>query len=193
MTIKFYKFSIIAVLAFVCACNSVVSQTSKESNPTDQTVNKSEINDNVVFTELNDSPFDKTPEKIRKMWEEFTADGKYRLAQPLEMNISKNERPYVYIWGDLNYDKRGEGDHLAAIVVDTTKTDANKFSLVIFSPIENTRDKYAINWLYRDEDLSKTTVSRASGEFYVGQISDDGTRKACSVNWNKKLKKFECR
>jgi hypothetical protein len=192
MTIKFYKFLIIAVLAFVCACNSVVSQTNKESNQIEQTVIKSETKDDVVFTELNDSPFDKTPEKIQKVWKKFTANGQYRLAQPSEINVSKSVRPYVYIWGDLNYDKRIEDDHLAAIVVDMTKNDQNRFCLVIFSPIKNAKDKYDINWLYRDKDLSKTTVSRASGEFYVEQFSDDGNRKACSVNWNKKRQIFEC-
>ena len=78
------------------------------------------------------------------------------------------------------------------MIVDGTKSDEEKFSLVIFSPVKNTKDKYDINWLYIIKDLSKTTVNRASGNLFVENYSEDGSRKACSVIWNNKSKKFEC-
>lgn len=134
------------------------------------------------------------PENIRQTWANFTRDGRYRLARPDDMRFpkdNKNKYPWEYIWGDLNFDKRIEDDHLAAVIVDTTQNGPDKFSLVIFSPIKNTTDKYAVNWLYRDEDLSNVTVSRASGELYVRRYYDD-SEKACSVRWNKKLRQFEC-
>jgi hypothetical protein len=92
----------------------------------------------------------------------------------------------------LKYNKRVEDDHLAAIVVDTTKQDDNRFSLVIFSPPKDKKDVFETHWFYRDRDLSKTTVNRASGYFYVTEYFDDGTQNSCSVAWNPKRKQFEC-
>lgn len=183
------RLTIFALLISLCACKSVESQSNNSLPVSNQSVVKTEPK---VVTEPLEYPFNKVPEHLKPIWDEFTKSGQYRLAQHSEMQIPENILPYDYIWGDLGFDKRAEDNHLAAIVVDTTKTDDNKFGLVIFSPIKGTKDKYEINWLYRDKDLSKTTVNRASGEFYVAEYSDDGSRKSCSVNWNKKLKIFVC-
>lgn len=187
----FSKLTLFFPLFIFCSCNSVNTQT-KIQTIQNNNVNKNaaQIDAKVITEPLDD--LNKLPENIRSVWRNFTADGKYRLAQPSEMTVSKITQSYVYIWGDLNYNKRIEDEHLAAIIVDTTKTDADKFSLVIFSPIRKTKDKYDINWLYRDKNLSKTIVSRASGDFYVAEYADDGSRKSCSVKWNVKLKTFEC-
>ena len=83
-------------------------------------------------------------------------------------------------------------DHLAAIVVDTTKTDDNRFSLIIFSPPKDRKGSFETHWLYRDRDLSKSTVGRQSGSAYVTEYLDDGTSKSCQVRWNKQRKLFLC-
>ncbi len=187
----FSKLTLFFLFFIFCSCNSVNTQTKSEIiQNMEGNKDVSQPETKIISEPLND--LNQFPDNLRAVWQKFTADGKYRLAQPAEINVSKSARPYVYIWGDLNYQKRIEDEHLAAIVVDTSKNDQNKFSLIIFSPVKNKKDEYDINWLYRDVYLSKTTVNRASGEFYIEKFSDDGTRKACSVNWNKKLKKFEC-
>lgn len=195
------RLTIFALLVSLCACNSVESQSNNSLPESNQTVIKTEPK---VLTEPLEFISNQVPENIKSVWANFIKNGQYRLAQPADMTFSEKAKlqlpgkgespikPYEYIWGDLEFDKRIEDDHLAAIVVDTTKNEANKFGLVFFSPIKETKDKYEINWLYRDKDLSKATVSRASGEFYVSEYSDDGSRKSCSVKWNKKAKKFEC-
>jgi hypothetical protein len=200
----YFRLTLFVLMISFCNCNSVDSKPNDQPTESNQRVSKPEIKETIVFTEPLEYPFNKVPENIQAIWKEFMASGRYHLSQPSDMTFSETAKlqlpgkgesrilPYEYIWGDLNYDKRIEDDHLAAIVVDTTKKDQNRFSLVIFSPIKNTKDRYDINWLYRDKDLSKTTISRASSEFYVIQFSEDGTRKACSVNWNKKLQVFEC-
>lgn len=200
MNIKYYRFLILAILTFSCACSSEVTKTKNELTQTNKSVEKSENSETIVFTEpikfTGIQGSDKVPENIRNTWQKFTSNGQYRLAQPSDMTFSESAKsqlpPYVYIWGELNYQKRIEDDHLAAIVVDTTKNSFDKFSLVIFSPRSDKKDEYDINGLYRNQDLSKTTVQRASGELYVARYPDDGSREACSVIWNKKLKKFEC-
>ena len=201
------KIFTITGLCFFFACNSTNTQTKEETQITESIVNapdKQEIvfNEPVQFTGVTSN--NKIPDNIKQFWKDFISDGKYQLAQPSDMTFSEAAKlqlpgqgkspivPYEYAWGDLGFQKRVEDDHLAAIVVNTLKTGNDRFGLVIFSPVKNTKDKFDINWLYRDTDLSKTTVSRASGELYVATFSDDGSRKACSVNWNQKLKKFEC-
>ena len=130
----------------------------------------------------------KRSERLLSAWHSFTASGQYRLAH----NGETPDSPYAYSWGDLNYPKWVEDDHLAAIVVDTTRSDANRFSLVIFSPPEGDSG-YEVHWLYRDRDLSKASVHRASGDLYVTQRLDDGSEKTCSVIWNRRQKRFECK
>jgi hypothetical protein len=132
--------------------------------------------------------FGKHSESLLLAWRSFTASGQYRIARKGETADS----PYAYSWGDLNYPKRVEDDHFAAIIVDTTKSDANRFGLVIFSPPAG-GSGYEAHWLYRDRDLSKASVHRASGDLYFTERVDDGSEKTCSVSWNRRLKRFECK
>ena len=191
--------------AFSAACNPTASLSSDvpkvvaQSDPTPSETNATQSADPVSPIEA-----DKFTDGLRETWLRFTASGQYRLAQISDMrfpdsaknatlrSLPENPIPFVYIWGDINYQKRVEDDHLAAIVVDTTKQDNNRFGLVIFSPTKGKKDVFETHWFYRDRDLSKTTVNRASGYFYVTEYFDDGTQKSCSVAWNPKQKVFEC-
>lgn len=202
------KIFTVGALSFVFFCHSANRQIQDSSQIIESNTkvqNKREIifAEPVTLTGIKSS--DKIPDKAEAIWKDFTADGQYRLAQPFDMTFSETAKselsrqgkssivPYEYVWGDLGFNKRIEDDHLAAIVVNTAREGNDKFGLVIFSPVKNTKGKYDINWLYRDMDLSKTTVNRASGELYVTTYSEDGSLKSCSVVWNKKLKKFECK
>jgi hypothetical protein len=194
---------VLIYLVLSLGCSSASTQMGNESQIADQSSSRSESPDIKRSTDPTEVT-GKMPQHIEKPWREFIASGQYRLAQMSDMNFSptaksqlpgKGETPlplYDYAWGDLNYSKRIEDDHLAAIVVDTTKNDVNRFGLVIFSPVKGKHEEYNINWLYRNVDLSKFTVNRASGDLYVTQYSDDGRQSSCSVKWNKKLKTFEC-
>jgi hypothetical protein len=205
---KIVVFFLIA-LTFCSACSSVETRTKQETVQTNKSTDEIKNNTDLVFTEpvertgINDKNRKLSP-NIEKVWKKFVENGQYRLAQPSDMTFSDTAKlklpgqgktpviPYAYAWGKLNYPMRVEDDHLAVIVVDTTKNDSEKFSLVIFSPVENSEDKYEINWLYRNKDLSKTDIHGASGDLHISQYLDDGSRKACSVIWNKSLKKFVC-
>ena len=196
------KLFIICFFTLICACNSANLQTRSEIVQPNQNANDLRTDKAKISIEpLNIRG--EFPNNLKRKWKEFTASGQYRLAQISDMTFSekaKNQLPgkgeltnfYDYAWGDLNYPKRIEDDHLAAIIVDTTKSDSDKFSLVLFSPIKGRKNEYEINWLYRDQDLSKTIVNRASGELYVTRFFDDGSQKSCSVKWNPKIKAFEC-
>jgi hypothetical protein len=144
-----------------------------------------------------------TPE-LRETWKRFTADGRYRLAQDSDMrfpdpekeiqrqHIPANPVPYVYVPGSLNYDKRVDDDHLAAIVVDTTGQDNGRFSLVIFSPPKSKKIVFETHWIFRDSDLSKVTIGRASGDLSVREHLQNGSQKSCFARWNRATKQFEC-
>ena len=135
-------------------------------------------------------PAENRSEALREAWRRFTASGQYRLAQEEDMRFPAMR--YVYIWADLAYGKRAEDDHLAAIVVDTTRNDENRFGLIIFSPPEGRRD-YEVHWLYRDRDLSKTSVSQSSGTFFVTEHLDDGSEQNCIVHWYRSRQQFQCK
>jgi hypothetical protein len=135
-------------------------------------------------------PTEGRSEALREAWRRFTASGQYRLAQKEDMRFPT--MPYVYIWGDLAYRKRAEDDHLAAIVIDTARNDETRFSLVVFSPPEGSRD-YKVHWLYRDRDLSRTSVSIASGSFFVTEHLDDGSERTCIVHWYRSQNQFQCK
>lgn len=144
-------------------------------------------------------------EQIKKAWREFTADGKYRLAKKDELKFSQAAwrkkgadasrlfTPFAYVWGGLNYPRKNPDDILAAIVVDTNRNDANKYSLVIFSPPQNNSNNYKVNWLYRNKDLSSFALEAPSGYLIVQRYNEDGTNEGCFVNWNKKLNRFQCK
>jgi len=202
---KFVGLLLLITAAISVGCNSTASSSSEvpkvetQSKPTQPETTATPFAEPVTSLDAN-----KFTDGLRETWRRFTASGQYRLAQTSDMrfpdrakeaalrSLPENPIPFVYIWGDLNFKKRVEDDHLAAIVVDTTKQDNNRFSLVIFSPPEGKKDVFETHWFYRDRDLSKTTVNRASGYFYVTEYFDDGTQKSCSVAWNLKQKVFEC-
>lgn len=201
------KVFIVVNIFFGFSCSSSNTQIQDSSHIVESNT-KVQNNQEIIFAEpvafTGVKSNDKTPDKIKAIWKDFAADGQYRLAQSFDMTFSEAAKsklpgqgksliPYEYVSGDLGFGKRIEDDHLAAIVVDTTKDGNSKFGLVIFSPVKNSKDKYETNWLYRDKDLSKTTVNKASGELYVTTYSEDDSRKTCSVNWNMKINKFECK
>lgn len=202
---KFIGSIVLFTATLLVACNSAASSSNEtpkaesQSKPAESEATVTPFAEPVTSFDEN-----KFTDGLRETWRRFTASGQYRLAQPSDMrfpdraktaelrSLPENPIPFVYIWGDLNYQKRAEDDHLAAIVVDTTRQDDNRFSLVIFSPPKDKREVFETHWFYQNRDLSKTTVSRASGSFFVTEYFDDGTQKSCSVVWNPKQKHFEC-
>lgn len=207
MLIKRLSFLILTITSAVTfGCTTSAHQISHQSleHQTEAEVNQE------VETKVSDEPVSPIDENsytkgLQIAWRKFTQNGQYRLIRNEDRQYSEKTltkvgvsvgslySSYVYLWGDLNYKRDRFDDHLAAIVEDTTRNDDNRFGLVIFSPSKNSKDSYDINWLYKNRDLSKTTINRASGHFPVQEHFDDGTFKTCFVEWNKKLKKFICK
>ena len=132
-------------------------------------------------------------------WHTFTKDGRYRLARKDDFKSPSrafgSDDPlnsiFAYCWGRLGYDLNPDRwYHLAAIVVDTQRTDDARFGLVIFSAPKNGDGTYQPYWLYRERDLSRTVVWTGSGDLLVAEYRDDGSRDVSFVQWNPLRKQF---
>ena len=132
-------------------------------------------------------------------WHTFTKDGRYRLARKDDFKSSArafgSDDPlnsiFAYCWGRIGYDPHPDRwYHLAAIVVDTHRTDDARFGLVIFSAPKNGDGTYQPYWLYRERDLSRTVVWTGSGDLMVGEYKDDGSRDASFVQWDRQRNQY---
>ena len=130
---------------------------------------------------------------IDKVWQRFTADGRYRLA--LKQDIKSPAREFgsdglnsifAYCWGQLGYDS--VKDHLAAIVIDTRRSDADRFGLVIFSASKD--GDYRPYWIYQNRDLSKSVVWTGSGDLMIADYKDDGSRDVSYVQWDRQHRRY---
>jgi hypothetical protein len=112
------------------------------------------------------------------------------MAQPEDFRFSgvATTKPYIYWWGAF-----------AVIVVDATRQDDDRFGIILFQDPKDLYDApadqgepYRPVWLKRDLDLSRTSLSMASGYWFINEHLDDGTVKTCEVDWSKKQKKYIC-
>jgi hypothetical protein len=137
---------------------------------------------------------------IDSAWHSFTKDGRYRLARKDDFKSAARafgsaEHPlnsiFAYCWGRIGYDRHQDRwHHLAAIVVDTHRTDDARFGLVIFSAPKDGDGTYQPYWLYRDRDLSRTVVWTGTGDLMVAEYRDDGSRDKSFIHWDRKRKQF---
>jgi hypothetical protein len=130
-------------------------------------------------------------------WHAFTKDGRYRLAHkddfkaPARASDDPLNSIFAYCWGRIGYERHPDRwHHLAAIVVDTHRTDDARFGLVIFSAPKNGDGAYQPHWLYRERDLSRTVVWTGTGDLMVADYRDDGSRDVSYVQWDSRRKQF---
>ena len=129
-----------------------------------------------------------TNEEIKKAWNTFTKDGRYRLAHK-----SSDSPAYAFTWGDLGYDYENNHHHLAAIVEDTSRTDSSRFGVVIFSAPSGENGAYRTYWLLHDRDFSQAFFLKASGYLELHIINSNGSTESCDIRWNPRLKQYNCR
>ena len=132
---------------------------------------------------------------IDKAWRSFTANGRYRLALKNDLKSPAREfgsdslnSIFAYCWGQLG--TNSVKNHLAAIVVDTSRNDADRFGLVIFSAAETADGLYKPYWVYQKRDLSGSVVWTGSGDLMVADYKEDGSREVFYVQWDKMRRRF---
>ena len=130
---------------------------------------------------------------IDKAWHRFTADGRYRLASKADITgpakrfgADSLNSIFAYCWGQLGYNSTK--NHLAAIVVNTQRSDADRFGLVIFSASKDA--DYQPYWIYQNRDLSRSVVWTGSGDLMIADYSEDGSRNVSYVHWDKYNRRY---
>lgn len=135
-----------------------------------------------------------------KAWRRVDGYGKYRIARPDDSKLPEQFKET----GDWDYIKRaferpfmtGElnGNHhhnLVLLAVDQTKTDPERFSIIIF--IGRAANRYEVHWMRRDEDLSRLIINRHSGDIALQEFKEDGTHSFCDIEWESQLKSYTCK
>jgi hypothetical protein len=132
-------------------------------------------------------------------WEEaFPDNGRYRKAHPGDFSfpawVFKNRGgpaiPNTCISGiDINRDRVWRD--FAVIVVDTTRSDPERFGLVIFTAPPKRGQSYTHVWLYEQKDLSKCELSTYRGtQPLLSEYHDDGSSVMYVLGWDPARRKY---
>ena len=175
-----------AVCALVALVSCSTQQEAKTPGPS------TAVNSNVTPTppapvESLESVLAERPEnnkELQRAWTNFTRSQKYRVAQPGETVHS----PYLIWWGTEAYHG---AEFLVAIVVDPSRTDQNRYGLVVIAAPTSDGGKYKTYWVAREQDLEKCEISAASGSVFFDCVRADGTEKQRKLVWFRSRRQFE--
>jgi hypothetical protein len=140
-------------------------------------------------------------EKAREAWEQFTANGRYRMARRDDFQIPESvakehqDNPYftgpvAYAGGDFNRD--GHGLDRAFIVMDTSTTANERFRLVVFNAPTTKESLPSVHWVHTAIDLSRSVLSAATEVVTLTEYNEDGSQQACNLRWDKKQAEYLC-
>jgi hypothetical protein len=135
-----------------------------------------------------------------KAWRRVDGYANYRMARAEDFKLPEQfkeaddwdyvkrafERPFMT--GELNGNQH---NNLVLLAVDQTKTGPQRFSIILF--IGRAANSYEVHWMRRDEDLSRLTINRHSGDIALQEFKEDGTRSFCDIEWESKLKSYTCK
>jgi hypothetical protein len=135
------------------------------------------------------------PNAIKQAWQKFTADGRYRLAVQSDMKEREPKaRAFAYASSSLGYDKHEAGyHHLAVIVIDTHRSDFERFGLLIFSAPRTGNGNYKPYWVLRNRDLSHSYLDEYLGFLDLVTENQHGSESRCKIKWDVKNKRYVCR
>ncbi len=125
----------------------------------------------------------KSKKELFRVWTKFERSQKYRLAQPGEVK----SKPYLRWWGAEAY----QGDNfLIAIVVDPSRSDPNRYGLVVVAAPDSEKRKYKAYWVTREENMETCEISPASGGVYFICVRADGTNEGRTLAWYRSRREF---
>ena len=137
--------------------------------------------------------------KIRA-WQELSRDGRYKWAGPSDfrfpalLKTSLDMQKYMKNPIEEGHIKGSyRTTEAALIVVDTTRSDWNRYSILIMSETKRPPVTCEIKWLFRSSDLSRVRLDWSSGETLgISKYGEDGSFRHCFVRWNAKTQKYDC-
>lgn len=139
--------------------------------------------------------------ELKRVWKKFEQSQKYRLAQPSDRNLTAEaaERvrtnsegqivPFLKWWGAEGY--RGKQDFLVVILVDPSRTDPNRYGLVVIAAPTSDGGKWKVYWVAREEDMESYLISPASGSVFIECFRRDGTKETKSIAWYRSKRQFQ--
>ncbi|MEK6281594.1 MAG: hypothetical protein AABN95_14665 [Acidobacteriota bacterium] len=153
-------------------------------------------------TFLHSGIFEKNP-KALAAWLSFIKDGTYRAAHAEDFQFSqaaKNELQGMFgeMWYPRinhpaitgNISRQDWFYDLAVIVVDTKRTDARRFGLVVFNVPKEGKAPPDPHWLLRERDLSSALLSWHSNWPVLVFYGADGSADPYYINWEKRRQRY---
>ena len=175
----------LTAVPILCSCNSYErAKTTQSTTPLNSNVAEPAsrpVSDTWSSASLDD--WIKENEDMSRVWKNFERSQKYRLAQPGETK----KIPYLTWWGAEAY--RGN-DYLIAIVVDPSRTDPNRYGLVVIAAPESEGRKYRAYWVAREENMENCDLSGASGGLYFACTRENGSRETRTLAWYRSRREF---
>ena len=151
----------------------------------------------------SEDPTDSTDnEALRRAWKRFEKSQKYRLAKLSDRNltpaalartISNNPHqaaPSLIWWGTRGYQGFIGKDFLVAIVVDPSRSDSNRFGLVVLAAVASEGKDYKTYWVAREEDMESYLISPASGSVFMEIFRRDGSQETKLLTWKRSSRQF---
>jgi hypothetical protein len=138
-------------------------------------------------------------EALRLAWKRFEKSQKYRLAKPSDPNLtaaalartnSNQATPSLIWWGTRGYRGFIGKDFLVAIVVDPSRSDPNRFGLVVLAAIASEGKDYKTYWVSREEDMESYLISPASGSVFMECFRRDGSQETKLLTWERTSRQF---
>jgi hypothetical protein len=143
---------------------------------------------------------DQLAPELKREWTKFERSQSYRLAQPGDRNLTADATkrvrtnspnqiiPFLIWWGAEGY----TGPRfLIAIVVDPSRSDSNRYGLIVIAAPESEGRKYKLYWVAREEDMESYLISPASGSVFIECFRRDGTQQTKQLAWYRSRKQFE--
>lgn len=127
--------------------------------------------------------------RLLRAWTRFERSQKYRLAQSADRKFvpGQSSQSFLVWWGAEAY----QGDNfLVAVVVDPSRTDPNRYGLIVIAAPESAGGNYKTYWVAREEDMSRYIISPASGSVFIARYREDGTYDGKSLAWYRSRREF---
>ena len=139
---------------------------------------------------------------LRLAWKRFEKSQKYRLARPSDRNLTQaalartnsnnphQAAPSLIWWGTRGYRGFVGKDFLVAIVVDPSRSDSNRFGLVVLAAVASVGKDYETYWVSREEDMESYLISPASGSVFIECFRRDGSQETKLLTWERTARQF---
>ena len=141
-------------------------------------------------------------EALQRAWKRFEKSQKYRLAKPSDRNLTQaavaranSNNPHQAVpsliwWGTRGYRGFAGKDFLVAIVVDPSRSDSNRYALVVLAAVASEGKNYKTYWVSREEDMESYLISPASGSVFMECFRRDGSEETKFLTWEKRSRQF---